>query len=268
VSAHAAFAAVCLVAITGCDSCYHQRPAAHIDELAYPGCGAEPLPEGEVLASGHLRAGPFSRDQDVVERFEVRRRGCLLFVTVRQEWPLGTADVEVIYDAAGAPLRAWKRTTLPSAPDPIANADTRSYELRTEPATMKVRTAEGEMLLRTLEGPRPTAVVGPGRGLLTAWIQRAGLAVGEQSREQVLDFRSLGLERIEPVVLRREQDRRDSTLGRTVRVYTIFGRESVFTDEHDVVVGDLAGLREDAALDTPAPPPIPELAPPDPVNTP
>jgi len=258
-----------LLALPACDGCLRQVPVEAIEELPYPDCGSGRLPEGVLLAEGHLRSGPTSRDPSVVERFEIRRRDCLIFATARVEWPGGTTDVEVIYDEDMRPLRAWKRTLLPSDPDPLEKADIRRYDLRTNPPTLKARTRDGEFLLRELRGNRPTAVVGPGRGLLTAWIgEESGLAQGEQSIETVLDFRSLGLERLDEVTLRRDPDREVPTLGGPVRVYSVFGRESVFTNNEGVVIGDLAGLRTDESLNIPAPQPIPLFGEPDPVNTP
>jgi hypothetical protein len=177
--------------------------------------------------------------------------------------------VEVIYDEQMRPLRAWKRTLLPADPDPLSKADIRRYELRTDPPTLKARTRDGEVLLRQLRGGRPTAVVPPGRGLLTAWIRaEPDLKAGEQVRETVLDFRSLGLERLDEVTLRRDPDRQEPSLGGTVRVYSVFGRDSVFTDTEGVVIGDLSGLRSHESLNTPAPGPIPVFGEPDPRRTP
>ena len=117
----------------------------------------------------------------------------------------------------------------------------------------------------------PVAVVGPGRALIGAWIrQHLDLGAGETVRGPVLDFRRPA-ERIETVALRREDDAVMPDVagpeGR-VRVYTVFGRESVFTDDEGNVLGDLAGLRPDALLDTPAPPALESDEPPDPVGTP
>ena len=53
-----------------------------------------------------------------------------------------------------------------------------------------------------------------------------------------------------------------------MRVYTFFGRETVFADEHDVVIGDLAGMRPSDSLTTPEPDALPEYGGPDPVHTP
>ena len=53
-----------------------------------------------------------------------------------------------------------------------------------------------------------------------------------------------------------------------VRVYTFYGRETIFVDQHDVVVGDLAGLRSDASLKTAPPVALPQYGPLDPVGTP
>jgi hypothetical protein len=57
-------------------------------------------------------------------------------------------------------------------------------------------------------------------------------------------------------------------LGRTVRVYTVYGRETVFADETDAVIGDLAGLRPHELAGTPVPTPMPMYGTPDPVHTP
>ena len=88
---------------------------------------------------------------------------------------------------------------------------------------------------------------------MTAWIRaNPDLAVGESVSGPVLDFREL-YENIDDVALRRDPDREEESLGRRVRVYTVFGRESIFTDDEGRVLGDLAGLRPSESLDTPEP---------------
>ncbi len=248
----------------GCESCLKRVPADSVEELEYPTCedGSDAAP-GELLHAGHLRSGPGMLER-VVERYEYRRRGCLVVLTVRQEWSHGVSEVEVVFDEAFRPLRAWKRMTLPGA-DEVK--DVRRYELRSEPATMTWRGAEG---LRHFwfRGGRPVAVIGPGRGVISAWIKsQPDLEVGATVRGSVLDFRDL-VERVDEVALRRDRDRAVPGLGK-VRVYTIYGRESIFADEDGWVVGDLAGLRPDAILDTPAPEPLRTPGPPaDPRGTP
>jgi hypothetical protein len=79
-----------------------------VPEIPYPSCGGGALPAGEVIAEGRLRPGPTSLEKSVVERFDVRRRACLVVATVRQEWPLSAADVEVVGDAATAALAALR----------------------------------------------------------------------------------------------------------------------------------------------------------------
>ena len=53
-----------------------------------------------------------------------------------------------------------------------------------------------------------------------------------------------------------------------VQVYTFYGRETVFTDAHGIVLGDLLGLRPSAKVALPEPPAIPLFGPLDPVHTP
>jgi hypothetical protein len=260
--------AAVLGALSATSGCHRKHVrVASVPEIPYPSCGAQPLPPGEVLAAGHLRSGPEALEQSIVERYELRRRDCLYVSSSHQEWPLGIADVEVVYDANLLPLRAWRRTAIPGVPRADGSADTRRYEFRTPEVTIKRRTPEGRFEYEILRGGRPRAVIGPGRGLLTAWIRRAQLPVGGRLREWVLDIRPQ-LEELHEVTLIREDDQYVQDLGRTVRVYTIYGREPVFTDESGAVLGDMAGLRPSALVHTPEPAPMPDYGAPDPVHTP
>lgn len=256
----AALALTALVAV-GCRR--KHQPVAQVPRLPYPACA------GDVteLASGHLRAGPNAVEQMVVERYTWSRRGCLRVMTVRQEWPLNVSDVEVIFDEALTPLRAWKRMTRPGVQRADGQADIRLYEFRTPEVTVTKRSADGVTRHEVMPGGRPAAVLGPGRGLLTAWIQRAHLAVGERTRDLVFDFRET-VEVLRPITLRREPDMVHPDFHRRVRVYTVYGRETVFADERDAVIGDMAGMRPDALAGGHAPPPLPMYGAPDPVNTP
>lgn len=239
-----------------------RREVAALPEVAYPTCDGQPLPEGEVIAAGTLRSGPTMREQNVVERFELRRRGCLFAARMEYEWPRGTSDVEVLFDDSWVPLRAWKRMTVPDARGPLGHLDVRRYELRTDPVGLEQRTPTRELRRFELLGPRPRAVIAPGRSLLTAWLRRASLPEGGRVRETVLDLRE-PVEVLREVTLERLEDREVEGLGR-VRVYTIFGREPIFADEHDVVVGDLYGLRPAGAVAGPVPDPMPDRPPMDP----
>lgn len=256
-------AALALSPLAGC-----KRKRVAVDrapELPYPSCDGGDAGEGRLLASGHLRAGPLSVERNVVERFELRVRDCLRVMTVRQEWPLNTSDLEVVYDASLRPLRAWKRMALPGASTP---PDIRRYELRAPEVYVTRRGPDGALTHERLRGGRPTVVLGPGRGLVTAWLQRARLPVGGRVRELALDARDL-MESVRPVTLRREPDMVHPDYHRRVRVYTLYGRESVFADDDDVVIGDLAGMRPDALLrGFPAPPPVPSAGPLDTRSTP
>ncbi len=257
--------ALCLTLLSaGCRR--KHLPVASVPQLPYPNCGHGALPEGETLAEGHLRSGEYSVEKLINERFSLRRRDCINVVTVRQEWPLNVADVEVVYDLDWLPLRAWKRMTLPGVPRADGMADIRRYELRTPRVTI-TRLNNGVRTYEILRGERPTVVLGPGRGMITAWIRRANLQVGGRVREVVLDIRE-ALEIVREVTLRREPDQYVAEYGRSLRVYTVYGRESVFADENGIVVGDLAGLRQDSILRTPEPPALPLYGGPDPINTP
>lgn len=258
-------AAVLILAIGLCGAACRRKhqPVASVPRLPYPTC------DGGVSdsARGYLRAGPIAVEQEVVEHFTWSQRGCLRVMTVRQEWPLNVSDVEVIFDDALTPLRAWKRMTRPGVQRADGQADIRLYEFRTPEVTVTKRAADGVVRHEVMPGGRPTAVLGPGRGLLTAWIQRAHLAPGEHTRELTFDFRET-VEVLRPITLRREPDIAHPDFHRTVRVYTVYGRETVFADERDVVIGDMAGLRPDALAGGHAPAPLPMYGAPDPEHTP
>lgn len=253
-----------LVALTGCKRFQRKHiPVESLPELAYPSC---PGGDQEVeLAEEHLRSGPAHNDKSIVERFTITQRGCLFVFSGRQEWPLGTTDVEVVYDAQLTPLRIWKRMTVPHLPNAGAKAELRRYELRTKPVGIKRRAPNGSVSYEQLKGEPPLAVVGPGRGLISMWLRRAKLREGEKVRHPIIDVRAL--EKIEDVTLMREPDMMHPDLGK-VRVYTFYGRETVFANEQDTVIGDLAGLRPSATLRTPEPPAIPLFGTIDPVHTP
>jgi hypothetical protein len=259
-------AVLALLALAGCKKFERKHlPVESLPELGYPSC-PEGVPDaGVVEAQEHLRSGPSHQDKTIVERYRIERRGCLTVFSGRQEWPLGTTDLEVVYDAALRPLRIWKRMTVPSLPNAGERAEIRRYELRSDPVGIKRRAPDGFVSFEQLKGGAPVAVIGPGRGLLSMWIRKARLAPGQKVRELVIDVRAL--EKIEPVTLLREPDMDHTELGR-VRVYTFYGRETLFADAQDRVIGDLAGMRVDRVLRTQAPPAIPLFGPIDPVHTP
>jgi hypothetical protein len=217
-----------------------------------------------------------SNDQSIVERFELRRTACGYTFRNRQEWPADTTDVEVRYDANLTPLWAWKRMTLAASPRPDGDPDVRRYELRTGDVFIKRRDAQGAITLEHLlpggrmtvpVGARVGAVIAPGRGILTVWLKRAKLKVGDKTDDLVLNVRS-PIEALEIAALERDADRFEPSLGKNVRVYTFFGQETVFADEQDVIVGDLAGIRPSDSLSTPEPAPLPTFGGADPVHTP
>lgn len=248
------FWATALTACSGCEGT--RRELDTVPVAPYPLSGA-----GELDLERTLRSGPMMRDQNVVERFELRSADGHRVIRARQEWPLGTTDVEVIFDDAWRPLRVWRRTTIPDATGPLGHVDHRIYDLEgsDEGVLIARRGPTGERTGTLLMGERPTAVITPGRGGLTGWLRRARLEVGGRSREHVLDVRE-PLALIREVTLQREEDREMDDLGR-VRVYTIYGREPFFADEDDVVVGDMSGLRRAEVVDGEVPDPMPDPGP-------
>src|SRR5579859_5808433 len=194
-----ALLAIASLALVGCKR--KHVPVEAVPELGYPSCsdGGVAGP-GEVVARGHIRSGPVSNDKNVVERFELHRTSCGYTFVTRQEWPADIADVEVRYDANLTPLWVWKRMTLAASNRPDGNADIRRYELRTGEVFIKRRDPNGaihrEHLLaggrmKVPQGAPLEAVIGPGRGIVTAWLKRAKLPVGAKVKQLVLDFRSM-----------------------------------------------------------------------------
>lgn len=254
-----------LVALVGCPSPPRERVTA-LDVRPYPTC-----PDGEhvreVVGTGLLRAGPVMREPSVIERFELARRGCHIVYTSREDWALGATELEIVYDADLRPLRVWKRSTSPG-PQPVAQrTDVRVYDLRGARVEMTRRTPTGDLERFLVGRAIPAVVIATGRGMVTPWLQRAHLAVGGRVREPVLDVRE-AVERVRDVTLQRVEDRMDPTLGRRVRVYTIFGREPIFADENDVVVGDLMGMVPAALVTTPEPAWAATDGPPEPARAP
>ena len=272
----ARFVAVLACGLTLLDCRRRHVPVDAVPELGYPSCADGGLDSGVVVARGHIRGGPLSNEKNVVERFDLERTPCGYTFRSRQEWPLDISDVEVRYDANLTPVWAWKRMTIAGSRQPNGNADIRRYELRTGDVFIKRRDATGELTLERLlpggrmkapAGARVDAVIGPGRGILTPWLQRAKLPVGGKIYGLVLDFRSM-LEALEVASLERNEDRFEPSLGKSVRVYTFYGQETVFADDADVVVGDLAGMRPSDSLDSPEPEPLETYGGADPANTP
>lgn len=258
-------AAVFLLLFPACKRQHYS--VEQVPELPYPACpeGVDRTPK--VLVDRKLRSGYADTRQPIVEHYRVEQRGCLLAAITRQEWPMQIADVEVLYDEAMLPLRIWRRQTVPGSKRPDGSPDFKRFDLRTPQVTVKHKDDKGAVDYEELRGPgKPVALIGPGRGLLSMWIRRAKLKVGEKTREMTLDFR--GVEKIAPVTLQRHPDKHLDWLGRTAQVYTVLGREAVFTDEEGFVLGDLAGLVLEEKAPGPAPKPMSTFEPPDPVHTP
>lgn len=251
---------VIAMGLTGCPRLPRERVDS-IPERGYPSC------EGTAAASiapvsRDLRAGPVMRDETVLEHFELAARDCHVVFTMRQEWAMGATDMEVVFDGELNPLRVWRRATAPGPQPVAARTEIRRYELRGERVEMLQRAGDGTLSRFLIGEGIPRVVLGAGRGLVTAWLRRSHLDVGGRVREPVLDIRETP-ERVRDVTLMRLEDRDDPVLGR-VRVYTIYGREPIFADATDAVVGDLMGMLPAERVDRPRPPPLESDGPPNP----
>lgn len=243
-------------------------PRERVSELPpspYPTCEDGEGPERNVL-EGDLRAGPAMRERSAAESFRIAERGCHVVFTGSLDWDLGATDLEVVYDRALRPLRAWKRSTSPGPLEARRRTDIRAYDLRGERLTMRRRGPLGEVELWRFRWAPPAVVIGPGRGVLSLWLRRARLDVGERVREPALDIRE-PIEVVRDVTLTRHEDRDEPGMGR-VRVYTVYGREPIFADDHDVVVGDMMGMRPAALVPDATPSFVSREGPPDPRSTP
>ena len=100
------------------------------------------------------------------------------------------------------------------------------------------------------------AVVASARSSLVPWILREDLGVDEVAERPILDIRQQWDE-IDAATLFRVADRYEESLGRDVRVHTLFGSQAVYTTVDGELLGDLAGMRVEGALEGDAP----ELAP-------
>lgn len=246
--------------VAGCPS----LPRTRVDDATlapYPSCDGEPRP----VAHGALRAGEQMRENTMRESFELLEDDCHLIARTSVDWALGGTDVEVLYDREGLPLRAWKRATSPG-PQPIAErSDLRVYDLLGDPIMMR-RGAEGTVESWRFRAGHPRVVIAPGRGILSMWLRRAHLAVGGRLRELAVDLRD-NIEVLREVTLLRLDDRDDPELGH-VRVYTIYGREPIFANDEDVVVGDMMGMRPASRVHGSLPPRLERDGPMDPRRVP
>lgn len=199
--------------------------------------------EQTFAASRVLRSGENIRDH-IQERFTYVERGDCAEVTVRHEWQFGGTDVHAWFmrgEAGVVPQRVLRRSIFAGPQAVNDRQDLRLFDVFGGHARMAWRSIEGRRRFFEFRGGRPQALITIGRGMLTAWLRSAELEVGGRVRVPVLDIRER-TERVRDVTLSRLADDDVPELGRRVRVYTIFGREPIFADQDNVVVGDLMGM--------------------------
>jgi hypothetical protein len=235
-------AALALAALVGCQPKHIE--VGEEPELDYPSCStldADGAPVPGTLWRGALHGTEGMIERGLVERYELRKMSCGYRFRGTQVWGGGHTEVEMIYDPAWKPLRAWRRMSAPG-PRGSEKLDVRRYELRTpEPRIRKV-TIEGVLGFEHLRGKFPQVFVAPSRGSVVPWVRAARLEQGKKERLPALDFRER-LEKMRDVTLKREADRYQPEFGMNVRVYTLYGREAYFFDEENNLLGDLAGMR-------------------------
>lgn len=254
-------ALVASIALLACVEMPRERVASLTDR-GYPTCAEGAPAAGVDPVARTLRAGPVMTEQSVIETFSLEARGCHIVYTGLEEWALGATDLEIVFDADRRPLRAYRRATAPGPQAPAARTDVRVFDLRGPHVELSRRAPLAELEQLVYRAPTPGVIIATGRGALTPWIQRSHLSVGGRVRESVLDIRER-IEIIRDVTLRREEDRDDALIGH-VRVYTIYGREPVYTDDHDVVIGDMMGLIPAQMVDRPRDPAVLTDGPPTP----
>jgi hypothetical protein len=242
-----------------------EMPRERVETLAdrgYPTCPGDATLAQVEPVQRELRAGPVMTEQSVVETFSLTADHCLVVYTGHEEWAMGATDLEIVYDADRRPLRAYRRATAPGPHAPSARTDVRVFDLRGPHVELMRRAPLGEIERLVYRAASPGVIIATGRGALTPWIQRSHLSVGGRVRESALDIRER-IEIVRDVTLRREEDRDDSRIGH-VRVYTIYGREPIYTDDHDVIIGDMMGLVPASLVDRPRDPPVLTDGPPTP----
>lgn len=261
---HGARAAAAILVLAILISCV-EMPRHAVETLAdrgYPTCPEGAAPANVDPIRRALRAGPNMTEQSVLEAFSLAARDCLVVYTGLEEWAMGQTDLEIVFDADRRPIRAYRRATAPGPQSPAARTDVRVFDFRGPHIELLRRSPLGSIENLVYRAATPLVIIATGRGALTPWIQRSHLAVGERVRESALDIRER-VEIVRDVTLRREDDRDDALIGH-VRVYTIYGREPIYTDDHDVIIGDMMGLLPASLVDRPRDPPVITEGPPTP----
>ncbi len=199
-----------------------------------------------------------------METLELRSDPCGFEIRAQQEWSLGHSEIVAAFDPQRRVQRVWKRNTMPGRGDISTRSDLRVFRIRDAGVVLRQRRPLADIENFVLRGRMPNALIAPGRLSLTMWLQKANLAVGGRVREPVLDVRER-IELLRDVTLQRLADTEVEGLG-TVRVYTIYGREPVYANQQNVIVGDMMGMRSMQTSSvhfrlTPASPMNPSLSP-------
>ena len=236
-SAHVVFLCALLLSLCGCKLTKHAVDS--VQTLPYPDWAAAAWKDDSLtpIRRSLHRAGDVGRA--AFERFEIRRTTAGIVARAHVENAFSAVDIDVVADDHFVPLRVWRRATAPGIVND-ARPDLRLFELRVTPATMAHRGSDFTRDFARMEGQRPTALVTESVGLATLWLLRAHLSPATKSRESVLDFAKGGI--YQPGALTREADLVRPELGGRVRVYKIYGREVIFADDNDTVLGNLDGL--------------------------
>lgn len=143
---------------------------------------ARPTPARGWSSRASSARRPTRWNPDVTERFSLEDRGCLRAFIARQDWHMNVSEVE---GASRPPGHAPAGVEAHDHPRCAQRRRRGGHSVATSCALPRW-SSPGEAWVRPGAsrscGERPTVVIGPGRGLLSVWIRRANLGVGERVR--------------------------------------------------------------------------------------
>lgn len=233
-------AGLVLAFLAGACSFLSKEEVDSVPTQEYPAWASALLADDtSIVARATLRGRQGAIESSTVEQMVLREGPQGSVARVRVDRPLQRITYDAVYDAAGKPLRFWRRVSVPGVLP--ARIDVRLFELRTQPIAISHRDPDGARdFAQMRRNESPIALIGEAFSLLTPWIRHANLAVGGVVRGRSLDTDKGGVMR--NAALRRSEDMNMPEHGGRVRVYRVYGRDVVFANDQNIVVGSLSGF--------------------------